>query len=46
MLVGFYHASHNTQMLGIKYSYLIINKNGKDSFEFFNIRRKILKNKK
>ncbi len=43
MLVGLYHVSHNTQMLGIKYAYLIINKYGENSFDFFNIKRKIKK---
>jgi hypothetical protein len=34
MLARFFDVSHNTQMLGIKYSYLMITKINKDSFEF------------
>jgi hypothetical protein len=34
MLARFFRVSHNTQMLGIKYAYLMINKNNKDSFAF------------
>jgi hypothetical protein len=37
MLARFFHVSHNTQMLGIKYAYLMINKFNKDSFEFVQI---------
>jgi hypothetical protein len=34
MLARFFHVSHNTHMLGIKYAYLMIKKINKDSFEF------------
>jgi len=34
MLARFFHVSHDTQMLGIKYAYLMIKKINKDSFEF------------
>jgi hypothetical protein len=33
MLVRFFHVSHNTQMLGIKYAYLMINKIDENSFK-------------
>jgi hypothetical protein len=36
MLARFFHVSHNTQNLGIKYAYLMI-KEKQDSFEFFKI---------
>jgi len=34
MLARFFHVSHNIEMLGIKYAYLMIKKFNKDSFEF------------
>jgi len=35
MLARFFHVSHNIQMSGIKYAYLMINFFDKNSFEFF-----------
>jgi hypothetical protein len=40
MLARFFHVSHITQMLGIKYAYLMIKQINKDSFEFFKISKK------
>jgi hypothetical protein len=39
MLAKFFHVSHNTQMLGIKYAYLMIKKIEKYSFDFFKIKK-------
>jgi len=41
MLVRFFHVSHNTQLLGIKYAYLVIKKKTKIVLNLF----KFLKNK-
>ncbi len=39
MLVRFFRVSHNTQMLGIKYAYLMIMFFDKDSFKLGKIKK-------
>jgi hypothetical protein len=41
MLARFFHVSHNTQMLGIKYAHLMIIFFNKDTFEFVYLKIKI-----
>jgi len=38
MLATFFHVSNNTQMLGIKYAYLMKNKIDEHSFDFKKIK--------